>query len=38
MSKNLALDCASILIFATASIGHVHEHGLLPERLRLQQI
>jgi hypothetical protein len=38
LSQNLILDCASILIFAAASIGHVQEHGLLPQRLRLLQI
>jgi hypothetical protein len=33
LSQNLAFDCASILIFAAACIGHVLEHGLLPHRL-----
>jgi hypothetical protein len=32
------LDCASICIFAAACIGHVLEHGLLPQRLLLLQI
>jgi len=38
LSQNLFLDCASTPIFAAASIGHVLEHGLLPQRLGLPQI